>query len=69
MDTLAGRYGIPPVGLPRDFHPLVVRPAGRTKKKAIRDGQPVKIIGSGGWNRTNGLQVMSLTSYLCSTPQ
>ena len=26
-------------------------------------------IGSGGWNRTNGLQVMSLTSYLCSTPQ
>ena len=25
--------------------------------------------GSGGWNRTNGLQVMSLTSYLCSTPQ
>ena len=26
-------------------------------------------IGSGGWNRTNDLQVMSLTSYLCSTPQ
>ena len=26
-------------------------------------------IGSGGWNRTNGLQVMSLTSYHCSTPQ
>ena len=25
--------------------------------------------GSGGWNRTNGLQVMSLTSYHCSTPQ
>ena len=39
------------------------------KKKAIRDGQPVKIVGTGGWNRTNGLQVMSLTSYLCSTPQ
>ena len=32
MDTLAGRYGVPPVGPPRDFHPLVVRPAGRTKK-------------------------------------
>ena len=29
----------------------------------------VKIVGSGGWNRTNGLQVMSLTSYHCSTPQ
>lgn len=27
------------------------------------------IIGSGGWNRTNYLQVMSLTSYQCSTPQ
>ena len=26
-------------------------------------------IGSGGWNRTNDLQVMSLTSYLCSTPR
>ena len=39
------------------------------QKKAIRKGQPVKIVGSGGWNRTNGLQVMSLTSYLCSTPQ
>ena len=39
------------------------------QKKAIRDGQPVKFVGSGGWNRTNGLQVMSLTSYLCSTPQ
>ena len=25
--------------------------------------------GSGGGNRTNGLQVMSLTSYHCSTPQ
>ncbi len=25
--------------------------------------------GSGGWNRTNCLQVMSLTSYQCSTPQ
>ena len=33
MDTLAGRYGVPPVGPPRDFHPLVVRPAGRTQKK------------------------------------
>ena len=33
MDTLAGRYGVPPVGPPRDFHPLVVRPAGRTIKK------------------------------------
>ena len=29
----------------------------------------LKFIGSGGWNRTNGLQVMSLTSYHCSTPQ
>ena len=29
----------------------------------------LKVFGSGGWNRTNGLQVMSLTSYLCSTPQ
>ena len=28
------------------------------KKKAIRDGQPRKFFGSGGWNRTNGLQVM-----------
>ena len=26
-------------------------------------------IGSGGRNRTDDLQVMSLTSYLCSTPQ
>ena len=26
------------------------------------------LFGSGGWNRTNGLQVMSLTSYHCSTP-
>ncbi len=25
--------------------------------------------GSGEWNRTIGLQVMSLTSYHCSTPQ
>ena len=35
MDTLAGRYGVPPVGPPRDFHPLVVRPAGRTEKKTV----------------------------------
>ena len=25
--------------------------------------------GSGSWIRTNGLRVMSPTSYLCSTPQ
>ena len=35
MDTLAGRCGVPPVGSSRDFHPLVVRPAGRTEKKAF----------------------------------
>ena len=34
MDTLAGRCDVPPVGPPRDFHPLVVRPAGRTYEKA-----------------------------------
>ena len=31
-DTLAGRCDVPPDGPSRDFHPLVVRPAGRTKK-------------------------------------
>jgi len=30
--TVSGRYGVPPVGPPRDLHPLVVRPAGRTRK-------------------------------------
>ena len=34
MDTFAGRCDVPPVGPSRDFHPLAVRPAGRTKKKA-----------------------------------
>ena len=26
-------------------------------------------LGCGGWDRTNDLQVMSLTSYHCSTPR
>ena len=38
-----------------------------TKKPTFQS--VIIVIGSGGWNRTNGLQVMSLTSYHCSTPQ
>ena len=38
------------------------------KKPTISDRLKLKI-GSGERNRTFGLQVMSLTSYHCSTPQ
>ena len=38
------------------------------KRKSLTFQSGIKIVGSGGWNRTNGLQVMSLTSYHCSTP-
>ena len=38
-------------------------------KKELTLGKFLNLVGSGGWNRTNGLQVMSLTSYHCSTPQ
>ncbi len=31
--------------------------------------QKSEFIGCGGWDRTTGLQVMSLTSYHCSTPR
>ncbi len=43
---------------------------GRCKEmKKSQSNDWLEIIGSGEWNRTTGLQVMSLTSYLCSTPQ
>ena len=38
------------------------------KKKADQTGRR-NFFGSGERNRTSGLQVMSLTSYHCSTPQ
>ena len=40
-----------------------------TKNKKHPDGCLLWCLGSGGWIRTNDLQVMSLTSCHCSTPQ
>ena len=38
----------------------------KTSEKEVLD---IKQIGSGGWIRTNGLRVMSPTSFHCSTPR
>ena len=38
-------------------------------KKGLASNKSWNLIGSGGWNWTNDLQVMSLISYHCSTPQ
>ena len=35
----------------------------------LNELQKSEFIGCGGWDRTTGLQVMSLTSYHCSTPR
>ena len=38
-------------------------------KKELTNCKFLNLVGSGEWNRTTDLQVMSLISYHCSTPQ
>ena len=53
--------------MPKVCNCLIISISDKIKSLTFQSG--VKIVGSGGRNRTYYLQVMSLTSYHCSTPQ